>query len=68
MYMYIGVVGVTGEFVTRERFDKLRSLLAVEGCTSLAYWLGTLVGDLSVMSTPLLVSGNIVDCKLVAVI
>ena len=54
--MFLGIPGVTGEFIVRERVDKLRSLLAVEGCTSLAYWFGTLLGDLFVLSLPLLVS------------
>lgn len=56
--MFLSIPGVTGEFIVRERTDKLRSLLAVESCTSLAYWLGTLLGDLSILSMPLLVSAT----------
>ena len=50
----IGVPGIVGDFIVRERLDKLRSLLTVQGCTKYAYWLGTLLGDLTLLSSALI--------------
>ena len=46
--------GIVGDFIVKERLDKLRSLLTVQGCTKYAYWVGTLLGDMALLSVALI--------------
>ncbi len=50
--MFFGVPGPAGDFVARERLDQLRSLLFVQGCSTSAYWIGTLLSDLLIAGAP----------------
>ncbi len=51
----LGVTGLLGDFLVRERCDKVRALLAVEGCHVTAYWTGTFLADYGLLSIGTLV-------------
>jgi hypothetical protein len=53
--MFFGVCGMTGDFIVRERCNKLRSLLTLQGCSSIAYWIGNFIADFSILLSLLLV-------------
>ena len=44
---YIPVVALVVEHVVSERVSKLRNVLTVMGCDLKSYWLGTLLGDMT---------------------
>lgn len=54
MGTYLGVPGLVGEFLVRERESRLRNLLTVCGCDFRAYWIGNFLGDIALLSIPLL--------------
>lgn len=65
LFIVVGVPGIVGEFIVKERCEKLRSLLTVQGCSAVAYWCGSLLGDSTVLSIGLVVSENLLqDCMM----
>jgi ATP-binding cassette subfamily A (ABC1) protein 3 len=52
---YLGAPGLIAEFIVRERNDKLRNVLTVMGCDFRAYWIGTFIADMVIMTVPLVV-------------
>jgi hypothetical protein len=51
---YLGIPGILAEFVVRERNDKLKNVLNVMGCNTAAYWIGTWIADVILLSIPAL--------------
>jgi len=49
MLGFVPLVGLVAEHVAAERATKLRNVLTVAGCDARAYWLGTLLGDLTLL-------------------
>jgi ABC-type multidrug transport system ATPase subunit len=49
---YLAIPGLIGEFLIKERENRLRNLLTVMGCDFRAYWLGSFVGDVALLFVP----------------
>jgi ATP-binding cassette subfamily A (ABC1) protein 3 len=47
---YLLVPGLLAEFVVRERETKLRNVLVVSGCSFPAYWFGTFIADVAIVT------------------
>ena len=53
-------IGILGEFIVKERCDLMRSLLRIGGCRHVSYWVGTVLGDLCLLSFSVLVRSLLV--------
>lgn len=49
---YIGAPGLIAEFLVRERTDRLRNVLTVMGCSTVAYWVGSFIADFILLLVP----------------